>query len=91
MYFADDDNTYSLQIFEEVGDKSVRLLPRDRDSVLQPARKQPFFPCLVPDEEHPAGLSVAGGAGRRDEIREARGRGREGLYFVYTVDMSDLC
>lgn len=29
--------------------------------------------CFVSDEEYPASISVAGGAGWRDEIREARG------------------
>lgn len=40
-----------------------------------------MVPFLVPDEEHSASVSVASGAGRRDEIWEARCWGRKGLYM----------
>lgn len=70
VYFADDDNTYSLQIFEEVCDPQL-WAGGARVSVLKCATTE--RDCLVSDEEYPASISVASGAGWRDEIREARG------------------
>lgn len=86
VYFADDDNTYSLQIFAEV-DLSIFIHGSEARGLLMPAKCAAqealkwMVSRLVSDEEHPASVSVASGAGWRDEVWEACGWGREGLYF----------
>lgn len=52
VYFADDDNTYSLQIFEEVGAvlMILRLLPMSIKSV---AEEVSVFKCAMIKEEVP--------------------------------------
>lgn len=73
VYFADDDNTYSLQIFEEV-DLNIFIHSSKARGLLMPAKYAAqealklMVSCLVSDEEHPASFSVASGAGWRDEV-----------------------
>lgn len=67
VYFADDDNTYSLQIFEEVVLEFEYVYFYDPLCPVTAGEKQTSS-CLVLDEEYSAGISVAGGAGWRHEI-----------------------
>lgn len=71
VYFADDDNTYSLQVFEEVRNETFTWFQ---------TQKSETFSGFHADEEHPAGVRLAGGSGWRYEIREASGRGRKGTF-----------